>query len=134
MGISLEVEGAERLKFGRIRMSSRSMNLFAQLKPATGLQANTLARFAICLSVRQRGIPNPDEYNKEGSEMAPEVLFGDHIQAYLVLMLSRLKQDRLDPEYYLDEMTRAHLNRGAIGLKQRISNLSDFYSLVESSA
>ena len=122
------------MKFSKIRISSRSMNLLAQLKAATGLQASTLARFSICLSVRQRGIPNPDEYNKAGSEMAPEALFGEHMQVYLALMLSRLRHDELDPEHYLDEMTRAHLNRGAIGLKQRVGSLSDFYGLVENNA
>ena len=32
------------------------------------------------------------------------------------LMLNRLKKDGLDPELYLQKMTRAHLNRGAIAL------------------
>lgn len=118
------------LKFGRIRMSSRSVNLLAQLKKTTGLQANVLARFAICLSLKQDGIPNPDEYNREGSELTPQTLFGDHEPIYLALLISRIRRDGLSPDLYLDEMTRAHLNRGAIGLKQRVSSLTDICGLV----
>ena len=119
------------MKFNKVRISSRSTRTFGILKTSTGLTPNILARFAICLSIKQQGIPNPDEYNKEGSEIAPSVLFGEHESLYLALMLTRLKNDKLDPEYYLDEMVRAHLNRGAIGLKQRVDNLSDFYDLIQ---
>ena len=119
------------MKFSNTRVSSRTTNLFGMLKTSTGLTPNILARFAICLSLQQRGIPNPDEYNKDGSEFAPAVLFGHHESLYLALMINRLKEDGLDPEYYLAEMTRAHLNRGAIGLKQRVNNLTDFYDLVK---
>ena len=119
------------MKFNNVRISSRSTRTFGMLKTSTGLTPNILARFAICLSIKQQGIPNPDEYNKEGSEIAPSVLFGEHEPLYLALMLTRLKNDKLDPEYYLDEMVRAHLNRGAIGLKQRVDNLSDFYDLIQ---
>lgn len=118
------------MKFGNVRVSSRTTNLFGILKANTGLTPNILARFAICLSLRQQGIPNPDEYNKDGSEFAPAVLFGPHESLYMALMINRLTEDRLDPEHYLAEMTRAHLNRGAIGLKQRVNNLANFYDLV----
>ena len=88
-------------------------------------------RFAICLSLRQQGIPNPDEYNKEGATFSADSIFGVHERMYLTLMINRLKNDGLDPENYLNEMTRAHLNRGMIGLKQRIKNLSDFDGLLK---
>lgn len=100
------------------------------LKGTTGIGPEAWARLAICLSIRQKGIPNPQEYNKEGSEFAPSRLFPTDEKMYLALMINRLKQDRLDPETYLCEMTRAHLNRGAISLKQRINNLFDVYMFI----
>ena len=80
-----------KLKFSRIRASSRSTHAFGMLKSSTGLTPNILARFCICLSIKQRGIPNPDEYNKDGAELAPAVLFGEHEPVYLALMINRLK-------------------------------------------
>lgn len=119
------------MKFNRIRVSTRTSKLLGDLKYRTGLTPNILARYAICLSIKERSIPNPDEYNKEGSELVPSVLFGEYEPMYLALMLNRLKQDRLDPEIYLDDMTRSHLNRGTIALRPRINDLSDFYELVK---
>lgn len=118
------------MKFNNIRVSSRSTHVFGTLKTTTGLASETLSRFSICLSLGQEGIPNPDEYNKDGTEFSPERIFGEHEKIYLALMLDRLKHDRLDPDHYLDEMTRAHINRGAISLKQRVKSLSDFYRLL----
>ncbi len=114
-----------------IKVSTRSTHLLGTLKSQTGLTPNILARFALCLSLRQRGIPNPDEYNRGGSDFTSAVLFGEHESIYQALMINRLKKDKLDVETYLDEMIRAHLNRGIISLKQRVEDLSDFYELVK---
>ena len=112
-------------------MSSRSTQNLSQIKNKTGLTPNILARFAICMSIKDRSMPNPEEYNMEGSELTPNVLFGEHEQIYLALILTRLKTDKLDPELYLNKMTRAHLNRGVKALFPRINDLSDFYELVK---
>ena len=105
--------------------------MLSHLKHNTGLTPNISLRFAICMSLKDRSVPNPDEFNKGGSKFDPDVLFGKHEQIYLALMLNRLKVDRLDPELYLNEMTRAHLNRGVIALGPRIHDLSNFYELVK---
>ena len=119
------------MKFNRIRISHSSQAMLTRLKSKTGLTPNISARFAICMSLKDRSVPNPDEFNKGGSKLEPDVLFGKHEQIYLALMLNRLKTDRLDPELYLNEMTRAHLNRGIIALLPRINDLSNFYELVK---
>ena len=119
------------MKFKRIRISTRSTQMLGLLKNKTGLTPNILARFAICMSIKQQSIPNPDEFNERGSEISPSVLFGEHEQLYNTLMIHRLQKDKLDPELYLNKMTRAHLNRGVIALYPRINDLSDFYELVK---
>ena len=40
---------------------SRIFNNLAKLKMKTGLTPNILARFAICVSIKDRSVPNPDE-------------------------------------------------------------------------
>ena len=119
------------MKFSRIKTSTRSQNVLGHMKKVTGLTPNILARFAICMSIKDPSIPNPAEFNIDGSEFTPSVLFGEHEPIYLALMINRLKQDKLDLESYFDEMTRAHLNRGVIALMPRIKDLSDFYELVK---
>ena len=119
------------MKFSRVITSSRTQRLIGITRVRTGLTPNILLRFAFCMSLKDPSIPNPDEFNQEGSELVPAVLFGEYEPIYLALMLNRLKHDKLDPEIYLHKMTRAHLNRGAIALWPRIHDLSDFYELVK---
>ena len=119
------------MKFNLITVSTRSTNILSTLRNKTGLTPNISARFAICMSLKDRSVPNTDEFNKGGSKLEPDVLFGKHEQIYLALMLNRLKVDRLDPELYLNDMTRAHLNRGVIALMPLINDLSNFYELVK---
>ncbi len=101
------------------------------LKTRTGIDSEAWGRLSICISIKQKGIPNPDEYNKKGTEFLPSELFIYDDKIYLALMIHRLRQDKLDPKLYLTEMTRAHLNRGAISLKQRINDLSDVYGFMK---
>ena len=119
------------MQFNRYRFSIRSQNLFSQLKFRTGLGINVLARYAICLSLKDPSIPNPDEFDEKGMDILPSVLFGEHENIYMALMLDRLHRDKLDPELYLHKMTRAHLNRGATALFPRIHELSDFNDIIQ---
>ena len=119
------------MKFNQITVSTRSTRLLSDLRIKTGLTPNILARFALCLSLKDPSIPNPDEFDENGSEFYPATLFGEHEQMYLALMLDRLHHDKLDPELYLPRMIRAHINRGVIALKPRINDISNFYELVK---
>lgn len=112
-------------------MSYRAQNIFGQLMHKTGLTHNILARFAICLSLKDPSIPNPDEYDEKGMEIHSSVLFGEHERMFMALLLERLHRDKLDPKIYLQKHLRAHLNRGAVALWPRINDLSDFYELVK---
>ena len=110
-------------------MTHRSTNLLATIKTRTGLTPNILGRFAICLSFKDPSPPNPEEFDEQGSEIHPSVMFGDYEDLFMALMINRLKKDGLD-ESYVNKMLRAHFNRGTIALFPRIHNLSDFYEMV----
>ena len=119
------------MKFSRIKLSVKSQYLLGRLKFRTGLTPNLLARFAFCLSIKEKSSPNPNEYDKEGSEIEPTILFGEYESLYLGLMRNRLEKDGKDVETELNEMTRSHINRGVIALSPRIQSLEDFYELIK---
>ena len=119
------------MEFGRIHTSVRTRGILSSLKTKTGITPNILSRFGICLSLKDPSMPNPDEFDENGSEFYPGTLFGEHEQMYLALILDRLHHDKLDPELYLPRMIRAHINRGVIALKPRINDISSFYELVK---
>jgi len=118
------------LKFSRIKLSAKSLNQLGRLKARTGLTPNLLARFALCLSLKEKSAPILSQYDKEGNDIEPSVLFGEYEPLYLGLMKNRLKKDGL-PESELNDMTRCHINRGVIALSPRIQNLGDFYELIK---
>ena len=119
------------MQFSRYKFSSRTQSLYGTLKSRTGLTANILARFGFCLSLKDPSIPNPDEFDEKGMEILPSVLFGEHENIYMALILDRLKKDNMDPELYLQKMTRAHLNRGSAILFPRIHDLTDFIDIIK---
>ena len=122
------------MKFSRIKLSVKSQNLLGRLRSRTGLTPNLLARFALCLSIKEKSIPIASQYDKEGNDIEPTVLFGEYESLYLGLMKNRLRKDGLSEselESELNEMTRCHINRGITALSPRIQNLGDFYELIK---
>jgi len=107
-------------------MGLRAQNLFSQMKSKTGLNINILVRYGLGLSLNDNSIPNPQEYDEKGMELLPSVLFGEHEKMFHAVFLVRLQKEKLDPQLYLQDMMRAHLNRGSGLLFPRISDLSDF--------
>ena len=130
MGIFLMIKRRLQLKFTRIKLSAKSQNLLGRIKARTGLTPNILARFALCLSINEQSKPIITEYDKDGSELEPSILFGEFEPLYLGLMKNRLRKDGVT-ESELNEMTRCHINRGVIALSPRIQNLGDFYKLIQ---
>ena len=119
------------MEFNRLRTSSRSRVLLGYVSNRTNLTSNIAGRFAICLSLKDPSVPNPDEYDENGTEILPSVLFGEYENLFKALLIKRLQQDNLDPEIYLNKMLRAHFNRGVSALFPRIKSLADFNEIIK---
>ena len=122
---------SKQLQFSRIHTSQRCRGILSNLKIKTGLTPNILSRFGICLSLKDPSIPNPEEFDENGTEFLPLVLFGEHEKLFLALMIDRLHRDGLDPEKYLNIMLRAHLNRGVYSLLSRVYGLSGINEMIK---
>ena len=119
------------MRLNKVRMSMRSQTLLSQLKHKTGLPANVLGRYAICLSLNDSSVPNADLYDEKGTELPPHILFGSLERVFEAVIIDRLREDGLEPAEYMDRMVRAHLNRGATALFTRVGGLTDLCALVE---
>ena len=119
------------MQFSRVKLSMRAQSLYGSVKHKTGLGINVLARYGLCLSLKDPSIPNPDEFDETGMEISPNILFGEHENIYKALMIDRLHKDELDIELYFQKMTRAHICRGAAALFPRINDLSDFGDIIK---
>ena len=121
----------KQLQFSRIHTSQRCRGILSNLKIKTGLTPNILSRFGICLSLKDPSVPNPEEFDENGTEFLPLVLFGEHEKLFLALMIDRLHRDGLNPEKYLNIMIRAHLNRGVYSLVSRVYGLSGINEMIK---
>ncbi|MGA2935319.1 MAG: DNA sulfur modification protein DndE [Methanomicrobiales archaeon] len=122
------------MNFNRVRISTSATIRLKQLQIRTGLTPNILSRIAICYSLNDPAIPNPNDYDERGMEMNRFTLTGDWDSFFIALVMERCIQDGLDPEKDLADQLRAHLNRGVYGIFSRIKGLGDFQSLLTQEA
>jgi len=118
------------VSFNRIRISNRATARLSMLKGRTGLTPNILCRIGLCLSLSDPSIPDPQHYDENGQEFNRYTLTGELDMFFIALVKERLLQDGLDPDEDLISQFKAHLNRGAISLFDKVKHLGDIYYLM----
>lgn len=119
------------MNFNRIRISEKATHRLSQLKGRTGLTPNILSRIAICYSLNDPTVPNPNDYDERGQELNRYTLTGEWDTFFIALVKERCIHDGLDPENDLYHQLRAHLNRGVFGIFPQIKGLGDFQILLK---
>ena len=81
----------------RIRLSQKATDKLRNLKGATGLTPNILARIAIMLAIKDgTGLGNVGVSDHEGQELSQSVLFGEHAIIYDVMINQYVHDHQLD--------------------------------------
>ncbi len=120
------------MSFNRIRISKAATVRLSMLKGRTGLTPNILCRIGFCLSLSEPSIPNPNDYDENGQEFNRYTLTGEWDKLFIALLKERLINDGLNPRKDLIPQFKAHLNRGAIILFEKVKDLTDLYDLLPS--
>jgi DNA sulfur modification protein DndE len=115
-----------------VRISKRATVRLSILKGRTGLTPNILCRIGFCLSLSDPSIPNPEDYDEEGQEFNRYTLTGKWDKFFIALLKERLLKDGLDIQKDLLPQFKAHLNRGAIVLFDKVKDLGDLYKVLPS--
>ncbi|MEO2069598.1 MAG: DNA sulfur modification protein DndE [Desulfurobacteriaceae bacterium] len=120
------------MKFNRIILDKKVSQKLSILKGRTGLTPNILCRFGLVLSLKDPTLPDPNWYKQDGQELMRHVLLGDLDTILICLFKQRAYKDGFDlqNEKLLLELFRAHINRGADLLYNRVKKLEDFRNLV----
>jgi DNA sulfur modification protein DndE len=118
------------LSFNRIRLSKSATTRLSILKGKTGITPNILCRIGFCISLRDPLVPNPENYDEEGQEINRYTLTGEWDKFFIALLKERLLRDGLDLNNDLFPQLRAHINRGAINLYDRVKKLGDLQDLL----
>ena len=114
----------------KVFLSADNTQKVRTLKGRTGLTPNILCRFALSLSLRDPGVPDPTAFPNDGMEFNRYTLFGPHEVILLALLRQRCVQDRLDPDLDLAEQLHAHINRGIGILYPRLRSIYDLGQMV----
>ena len=117
----------------KLFLSADNTQKVRTLKGRTGLTPNVLCRFALALSLRDPGVPDPTAFPNDGMEFNRYTLLGVHEVLILALLRQRCIQDGLDPDKELPEQLRAHINRGVRILYPRLRTLIDLGEMVKQS-
>jgi DNA sulfur modification protein DndE len=83
-----------------------------------------------CFSLRDPIVPNAENYDEEGQEINRYTLTGEWDKFFVALLKERLIKDGLDINRDLFSQLRAHMNRGAISLYDKVKTLEDFQDLL----
>lgn len=117
-------------KWNRLRLSQSVTYRLRNLKGKVGLTPNLLCRIGFCMSLAEPRIPNPETYDEDGPELNRSTLLGEWEQLFEALLRERIVRDGLDPvEDYVPQL-RAHMNRGAELVCNRVRSLPDILDLV----
>ena len=112
-----------------MRISEEATRRLGMLKGRTGLTPNILGRIAICLSLKEPGIPNENK-DSQGQEFNRYTLTGEWDSFYITLLKMRLINDILDPDENLQIQFKEHLERGVFILFNRVKDFSDLIYLI----
>jgi DNA sulfur modification protein DndE len=118
------------MSFNRIRISRSAAVRLSMLKGRTSLTPNILCRIGFCLSLSDPTVPKPENYDENGQEFNRYTLTGEWDKFFIALLKERLLKDGLDPKKDLLPQFRAHINRGAIVLSDKVKKLEDFQDLL----
>ena len=119
------------MKLNRIHVSADSRHKLSILKGRTGLLPNVLCRLGFSLSLMESGIPNPEDYDTDGSEFNRYTLMGEWDPLIVALLKERCEADGLPLDNdNLSKQFRAHLNRGVALLYGRVKGFSDLVRLL----
>ncbi len=120
------------MKFSRIILDPRNNSKTVQsLKGRTGLTPNILCRYGLMLSLKDPTKPDPTLYKQNGQELMRHVLLGELDTILIAIFKQRIYKDgyNLNDEKFLLDLFRAHINRGAELLYNRVKDLKDIQKL-----
>ncbi len=118
------------MSFYRLRLSKSATARLSMLKGRTGLTPNILCRIGFCLSLSDPVVPNPANYDEDGQEINRYTLIGEWDKLFVALLKERMLKDNLDLDQDFFPQFRAHMNRGANVLFDRVKTIQDFRDLL----
>lgn len=112
----------------KLYTSKQTQEIFASLGQTLGLQPFILSKLAIALSIRKGPLNESDfSSDNEGLELNRSTIFNEHDLLFKSLIVNTENRQIREDEYFPD-MVKAHLDRGAMLLRDEKRYSKDFYN------
>ena len=114
------------MKISRIRITNSSTIKLRGIQGRTGLTPNILLRVGFGLSLRDKAMINREDYPEDGMELNRYTLTGEYDAGYVALLQTWLIRHNVPiSDASMGAYFRAHLNKGATLLNNKIKSLTD---------
>lgn len=117
-------------RWNRLHLDDRHSNRLRNLKGRTGLTTNLLCRIGFCLSLSDPLPVDASHYQQDGLELSRSTLLGEWDIAFEALLRQRLLEDGDPLDGDLFDAWRAHMNRGAELVANRMRSVDDVVALL----
>lgn len=114
----------------KIQLDEASTQLLKTLKFRTGLTHQYLCRIALCVSLAEPGLVDPEAYDRKGLEFNRYTLTGEWDAILVAFVREWAVANDPDRSYGDADWARAHINRGLSILPRRVRSLADVPELV----
>lgn len=112
----------------KLYTSKQTQEIFASLGQTLGLQPFILSKLAIALSIRKGPLNESDfSSDNEGLELNRSTIFNEQDLLFKSLIVNTENRQIREDEYFPD-MVKAHLDRGAMLLRDEKRYSKDFYN------
>lgn len=112
----------------KLYTSKQTQEIFVSLGQTLGLQPFILSKLAIALSIRKGPLNESDfSSDNEGLELNRSTIFNEHDLLFKSLIVNTENRQIREDEYFPD-MVKAHLDRGAMLLRDEKRYSKDFYN------
>ena len=114
------------MKISRVRITNDSTIKLRGIQGRTGLTPNILLRVGFGLSLRDKAMITPEDYPEDGMEINRFTLTGEYDSGFVALLQTWLIRHNIRiSDDVMAAYFRAHLNKGATLLNNKVKSLTD---------
>ena len=114
----------------RLKTSKQTEEIFKELESRTHLKPYTLVKHAIAWSVKENTSVKDYKSNSDGLDLNRQTITGDY-DVYFKVLIEQVEQVHLSDEDYFPTYVKAHIDRGALILKNMYNHLGSLDAYIK---
>ena len=114
----------------RLKTSKQTQEIFDELEKRTNLRPYTLVKHAISWSLKEKTTIVNFKTDSDGLDLNRQTITGDY-DTYFKVLIEQVEKRHLDEEEYFPFYIKAHIDRGALILKDMYNHAGSLDKYIE---